>query len=389
MNDEPIVVVGAGIAGLALSAFLSRHGRHVIIFERRSEIGIDGAGIQLTANAVSVIDALGLTAELREKAHTPEGLTVHSGFSGRAIVTLPFGAAYEARFGYPYHVIHRADLGSVLLEACRREGVEIQFEAGFKGAHERPDGRLQIDTETGERTTPLLIGADGVRSKVRNLVSEAQPTFSGRTAYRALIPGDAIRDAAELDLSVWLGPHAHLVAYPVDQGRFLNVVAVVQSDPQSITGNGSGQSIHSAFRRFAKLPSALTAGDHDWTSWPLFTIDPKFPWHKGRIAILGDAAHAMVPFLAQGGGAALEDAAVLAAALLKHDQPAAAFAEFETTRRKRVSKIWYEAQKTGARYHWSGPMATARDIGLRAMGGDRLLNRYSWIYEWRAPEISA
>ncbi|MCC6735360.1 MAG: FAD-dependent monooxygenase [Bauldia sp.] len=390
MERTPTVAIaGAGIGGLTAALLLARAGFHIDLFERHPALTEAGAGIQITPNAGRVLDGLGLDRAIAAKASAPRALLVRSGRSGRRIVTMPLGDTFERGFGFPYRTIHRADLQRVLAEAVAAEaGIDVHLGSAVAGfaTHERG---LTAIVESGGRDREIapdaLIGADGARSDLRGLVpGAAERRASGRTAWRALVPAAALPAGIPPDVvGLWLGSAGHLVHYTVQNGEALNVVVVVRDE--ALSGGSGGDVLWRRIGNWAKPVQALLGAAPAWQAWPISTVDPSGAWTEGRFALLGDAAHAMAPFVAQGGAMAIEDAAVLARHLgaLRHDR-AAALAAYAAERRPRVKRVWKTAESTADLYHMGLLTGAVRNAGMRFLGGRALLNRYGWIYRWSA-----
>ncbi len=391
MADRPLlVVVGAGIAGLTAALSVRDAGFDALVVERSPELLEVGAGIQLSPNAGRVLRALGLDDALAAVATVPEAIAVRNGISGKPVASLP-AAAFERRYGFPYRVVHRAGLQSVLVDAVRRRpGTRLLLGSEIVDVVAR-DGGLDIRIRHGGDEEIVaaagLVGADGVWSQTRRRIpggARARPT--GRTAWRTVVPiGDAPPGMATDRVGLWLGPGAHVVVYPVARGAALNVVVIVEeafdaegwatgADPRRLAERLGGWC--GAVRNLAGAPTP-------WQKFAMHTVDPAGPWTAGRTALIGDAAHAMVPFLAQGGAMAIEDAAVLARSLgARPGDVPAAFAAYEAERKPRVSRVWKGALRTGGHYHQAGLVAAARDLVLQATGERFLLARNDWIYRW-------
>lgn len=391
MGERPvIVIVGAGIAGLTAALTIADTGFDVVLVERSAELLEIGAGIQLSPNAGRVLTSLGIDDAVAAAATVPDAIVVRDGGSGRILTSLTT-AAFGRRYGFPYRVIHRADLQSVLADAVRhRPGIRFVLGAEIDDVLFRDDTLyVRIRTREGSEIVAAagLVGADGVWSQVRTRIpgtSHAKPT--GRTAWRTVVPADIAPAGAAMDkVGLWLGPGAHVVVYPVARGAALNVVAIVEEP-----FDRHGWATHADPIRIAERLNGWCAGVRElanaptpWQKFALHTVNPAGPWTDRRTVLIGDAAHAMVPFLAQGGAMAIEDAAVLGRALAAHPaDPAAAFAAYEAARKPRVSRVWKAALRTGEHYHQTGFMAAARDIVLRAAGERFLLARNDWIYRW-------
>jgi salicylate hydroxylase len=391
-RSRTIIVAGAGIGGLTAALALIRAGFRVVVIEQAERLEETGAGIQLSPNASGVLIGLGAGDYLRRHAVAPEAIRIMRAANAREIARIPLGAQAEVRYGAPYWVIHRADLQAGLIEvlettsdfvlrlgsrvedyAAHAHGITVQVRAGFTGFDEHGIA---------------LIGADGLWSSLRRRLGDrAAPRFRERTAWRALIPAErAPPQAREAATALWLGPDAHLVHYPVDGGAMINLVAIV-SDNRAVKGwsaDGRRADLLARFSGWHKDAHALIAAAETWQRWSLYDRPLPHPWGVGPVTLLGDAAHPMLPFLAQGGAMAIEDAAVLAACLARHSEaPAAGLRLYEGLRRRRVARAQREARRNGRVYHLKGPAALARDGALKLLGGTRLLRRYDWLYDWR------
>lgn len=383
-DRQPIVIAGAGIGGLTAALTLAQRGFDVTILEKNAKLETAGAGIQLSPNASRILVALGLGDALAQGAVVPGHISVMTARAGREVVRIPLGPAVFAHFGAPYWMIHRADLQSALQEKVADEPcIDLRLGAAFIDAVNDADG-VTVTSEAGGATSTLqaaaLIGADGIHSAVRR---RFQPhngsTFSGKVAWRSLV-NDAT-GSADNRIMLWLAPDAHIVAYPVGGNR-INIVAITSGDDANTAPRAA---LPDAFD-LTRLPSPLRAiidQAAGWTAWPLHAVDVPL-WNDGCVALLGDAAHAMMPFAAQGAAMAIEDATVLAATLAEETKVPAALQTYASLRQPRLSRVRRTASQTGAIYHMRGPMAFARDLSMRVLGGQRLLQRQNWIYDWRA-----
>lgn len=392
-----MVVAGAGIGGLTASLALAAKGFRVVVLEKSERLEEIGAGLQLSPNASRILIDLGLREALQARAIAPDAVSIFSARTGREIGQVPLGEGARFRYGAPYWIIHRADLQQALLErVAATVDIELRLGAQFEDVASYAKGVTVVQRSGGSRHQEpaiALIGADGVWSAVRNQIfPKSQAKFSGRIAWRgsadtSLLPSQFRAGRVML----WLGPNAHLVAYPVLGGRRINVVAVAPGTWNRPGYNESAEAIdiQSQFdtRNWPSLPRMLVAAVEGWRRWALFGVDGANPWVSGRIALLGDAAHAMLPFVAQGAAMAIEDAAVLAERLSTAlaDPPAvpAALAQYAAARRDRVLRVQRTAQRAGEIYHLRGPMALARDSFISLSSGQRLLARQDWIYDWR------
>lgn len=375
------VVVGGGIGGLTAALALQRTGIAVQVVEQARKLREVGAGLQLSPNATRILRDLGVLDAVAAAGVAPRAIEVRDGRSGKILARTDYAPATE-KFGAPFLVVHRADLQAILAEAAEAAGCAIALGASLT-AVEPGLGRVRAVVQQGDTLAAhgadILVGADGVRSAVRSHMGLREPpVFSRRLAYRATI--DAPDDHPQ-EVRLHLGPQAHLVTYPVKGGAQVNVVAIVRQDRPVARWNAPGESaaVHAAFAGWApELRRLLERASH-FLCWGLHDIDPLPRWSSGRVTLLGDAAHAMLPFLAQGAAQAIEDAAALAAALGRTDDAAAALRAYEGERRARTARIQLAARRNGAIYHLSGPARIARDLTLRRSAA-HLLDRYDWIY---------
>lgn len=389
-GGPPIVIAGAGIAGLTTALALAARGFAVEVLERASDLAEVGAGIQLSPNASRILIRLGLGERLKDAVVVPEAMEVRSGHSGRLIVRSELGAAIERRYGSPWWVIHRGDLQAGLAAAVRATpGIALRLGHTVHGLDLNGPARLGFGGPDGatERPFAAVIGADGIRSAVRRLIGEGPgPVWRGRIAYRATMPADRVPDAAQGPIiGLWLGPDAHFVHYPVSGGRQVNLVAVVaDAEPEpGWSAPADRQALLARFARWAAPVRELIALAPAIASWPLADRPTWFGPAEGPVTLAGDAAHAMLPFAAQGGAMAIEDAAVLAArCAARPDDLAGAFRAYEAARRDRVVAVQGLARRNGAIYHLGGPMALARDLGMALLGGQGILDRQDWIYRF-------
>ena len=396
--SRTIFVAGAGIGGLTASLALAAQGFRVVILERAERLEEVGAGLQLSPNASRVLVELGLQPRLLARAVTPEAISLMSSRSGGEVARLPLGEAATLAAGAPYWVVHRADLQTAL-QAHVNDNPNIDLRLGCQFEDLAPHAKgltvVQRSGMTRQQEVALaLVGADGIWSTVRqHLFPQAQPQFSGLIAWRGTLEATQLpREYASRRVQLWMGPNAHLVAYPISGARQINIVAVVPGtwNRPGWSAPGDGNELRNVFSS-PTWPGAarMMIGAVDgWRKFALFTVADVREWTKGAVALLGDAAHAMLPFAAQGAGMAIEDAAVLAGCLAGlGENPAdipAALKRYARLRRSRVARVARAARRQGRIYHLAGPAAFARDLAIRAMGAQRVLARQDWIYDWRA-----
>jgi salicylate hydroxylase len=392
--SAPIVIAGAGIGGLTAALALARAGRRALVLERAAKIEEVGAGLQIAPNAGRVLAGLGLESALCSVALEPQAINIRRGRDGAVLARLNLSDS-RARWGAPFRVFHRADLQQALLQAALADpAIDIRTSARAGDFEDRAGCvRLRVHGENGveEIEAAGLVGADGQRSAVRGHLFRTErdaPFYSGLTAWRALVPAELAPPALRArESNLWMLPGAHVVHYPLRDGGVINVVVIVSEEPQAEGGAAilslSGPELAGALapkRPGADLLALVQAGA-SWRHWPLFARPPLTRWSRGAVTLLGDAAHPMPPFLAQGAAQAIEDAAALGGAFLQIGASVeAAFAAYERSRIARASQIVRASRRQGAYFHLGGPAAVARDMAIRALGGRGMLARNAWLY---------
>ena len=394
-SSRTVIIAGAGIGGLTAALAIAQRGFRVAVFDQAERLEEVGAGIQLSPNASRVLIGLGLGDELKSCVVAPEELRVLNAQTACMLARAPLGAAVERRYGAPYWVIHRGDLQKVLLDAVRANpDVALHLGTRIEDYALHGNGVTVAALSSGrafEERGIALVGADGLWSSVRRrLGHRSAPRFAGHTAWRALVPADAVvTDLRQPAVNLWLGRNAHLVHYPVRNGPLINIVAIIRDDWQESGWTAAGERAEILARypagTWPALARAVLAAPQHWQKWALYDRRPLARWGKGAVTLLGDAAHPMLPYLAQGAAMAIEDAAVLGERLAETpDDPDSAMRRYERQRRRRTARAWRAARRNGTVYHMGGAEAFLRTLAIIAMGGGRrLLRRYDWLYGWK------
>lgn len=387
-----VLIAGGGIGGLSLALALAKRGIGSHVFEGREAPQREGAGIQLGPNAARLLVDLGLGDAIEKVAVAPDCIVVNDGLSGRELARLPLGRWMAERHGAPYWVVHRANLYDVLWQNALNSRL-ITTEPGrtvtdindVPGADHINIAFAQGNDAAGD----VLVGADGIWSNTRRQINpNATLGFTGMIAARAVVPRAQVPPRfAKSATGVWLAPSAHVVHYPVNGGDEVAIVAIAHSDEASEGWNTAvGHDV--VMRRFDGLASVLQdflMSIPDWRQWALYRTEQAPHWSKGRIVLIGDAAHPILPFLAQGGAMAIEDGYELAACLARSDASdlVAALETFSLRRRQRVAKVQAASVENGRVYHLKGLAALARNAALEALPGSLFMRRYDWIYGYK------
>lgn len=398
-----VLIAGAGVGGLTAAIVLARRGWRITLVERRDGNENIGAGLQLSPNASAILRDLGVLPGLVEAGLAPEAIHIRRARDGATLARLPLADA-ERRWGAPYLNVHRADLVRILRESALAEpGVSFHPQTALAGFEQTANGVRAVGLRGPMRVgfeADCLIGADGVRSfvRARNAALDGKaddmPTQTNYAAWRSLVAGASVpKDMRWPESNLWLGRGAHLVHYPLRGGKMINVVAVVDAretlDEKADLWSQSGDPAWIAARlaRWAPDIRDLVAKAAEWRVWPLIERETPAIWSHGRVALLGDAAHAMLPFLAQGAAQAIEDAAALAAALEPGGDVISALAAYSASRAPRAARVQSESRRQARIYHLGQPASLARDMVLRSLG-PRLSRRYDWLYGAKIPSAS-
>lgn len=400
-RSRQIVIAGAGIAGLTAALAFAVRGYPVRVFERAPRLDEVGAGLQLSPNATRILDRLGVLPGLRHAAVRPDAVVLRDATSLAELGRVPLGAAAEWRWKAPYLTAHRADLQSALLAHVAREpGIQLVTGATVRDVTQHPLG-VTVSVETAGRisqtTGMLLVGADGVWSETRRLVGgQAKSRFSGQVAWRRTIRAESPAGASLAALGIggvvtaFLTPGFHMIAYPVRAGAALNLAAFTRGTAMGETWFGKADTtvLKGAMRRAAPALQKLADDAGEWTIWPIHAA-PAGPWTTpGGIVLIGDAAHAMTPFAAQGAAMAIEDAETLAGHVLaRQDSVAAALAGWEKERKKRVERVERRGSFNRMAWHAGGPVAMVRNAILRMRTPEKLATSLDWLYGWKPPAL--
>ena len=389
MNPQKALVVGAGIGGLSAALCLARKGFEVTVFEQSPDISEIGAGIQLSPNCSRVLHYLGLESVLRRTTFLPEAAEIRHWKTGKVLSTTVRGASASISYGFPYYHIHRADLIAALYEAANSHPkIEVRTSAEITGFHQTNVDAVLV-SDGSELHGDLIVGADGIHSVVRTgLFGEAKPRFTGTVAWRGLVqanklPAGKIRPVTGL----WWGPGKHFVHYYVRSGDLVNCVCVVEKEGweiESWTERGERSELASDFSGWHDtICSLIEAMEPDECyKWALFDRAPMRSWSRGRVALLGDACHPTLPFMAQGAAMAIEDAAVLAACV-DADGIEAGLLRYENLRMDRTARIQRGSRRNAKVFHLRGIKAWARNRAA-AMAAK---NSMDWVYRYNALDV--
>jgi salicylate hydroxylase len=381
------LIIGGGIGGLTAALALSQVNQACKLFEKAPAFGEVGAGVQLGPNAMRRLHALGLTPALAVVAAFPQQLQVRSAASGAIIGALPLGSDAVHRYGAPYATVHRLDLHAVLLAAVQATPTQLRTGCEFNHFSQTAHGARIIANHV-PHDGAFVLGADGLRSAVRQqLLGDGPPQPSGQVVYRALAEQQGLpANLRSQDVTVWLGPHLHVVSYPVRCGEWLNVAAIVHGRLAQDSGHWD-QSVHAAAVKAAlkamcaPLNDLIHAMPH-WLAWNVYdrpAMGAASQHAQGRVALLGDAAHPMRPYLAQGAGMAIEDAAALAQAVQSNPSDVSlALQRYAQARWQRNAQVQRRAKRNGALFHLAPPLSWARNAGIAVLGKQVL--DVPWLY---------
>ena len=387
-SSHPVLVAGGGIGGLAAALALARQGFPVKVLEQSAQLGEIGAGIQLGPNAFSAFDALGVGERARSRAVYTDRLVMMDAVDESEVASLPVGEAFRKRFGNPYAVSHRADVHQSLLEGVRQnDHIELVTSARVDRVEQAGDAVTAIDSEGRSHRGAALIGCDGVKSNVRQQLVNDPVRVSGHVVYRAV--ADARDFPADLKLNapcLWAGPDCHLVHYPLRGGEQYNVVVTFHSrkpEEWSVT-DGSREEVMTYFTGIGARPRRLLDLPRSWRRWATADREPIARWSFGRVTLLGDAAHPMLQYLAQGACMAIEDAVTLGEALRACGGDfERAFGRYEDARVARTARVVLMTREMGRIYHAKGVERLVRNDLWKGRSPERYYDSLEWLYGWK------
>jgi 3-hydroxybenzoate 6-monooxygenase len=393
-STRPILVAGGGIGGLAAALALARQGFPVKVLEQAASIGEIGAGIQLGPNAFSAFDALGIGERARERAVYTERIVMMDAVDESEIASVPVGEEFRKRFGNPYAVSHRADVHGALLEGARRDGhIELVTSTRVDRVEQSGAGVRAIDEHGGRHEGAALIGCDGVKSNVRQQFVGDPVRVSGHVVYRAVVDTrDFPQDLQWNAPCVWAGPDCHLVHYPLRGGEQYNVVVTFHSRKREEWGvtEGSREEVLSYFDGIGKRPRQLLDLPKSWKRWATADREPIAKWSHGAVTLLGDAAHPMMQYLAQGACMAMEDAVTLGESVRASGGDfEAAFARYERSRVARTARVVLLTREMGRIYHAKGVERLVRNDLWKGRTPERYYDSLEWLYGWRVENCLA
>lgn len=380
LKNKTIIIIGAGIGGLAAALALRALGAQVTVLEQAEEISEVGAGLQITPNGVAVLRALGLQEQLAWKSPRSHGVVLRKYRTGAPVVRLDFDQYAPDQ---PYYFVHRSDLIDILADAARGAGVQVRLLQKVDRVEISPSPRVVL-ANGASCCADLILGADGLHSRARQALNGAdKPFFTGQVAWRAVVPNTV---GLEAEAQVFMGPGKHLVAYPLRHREQVNLVAVQEQKQWVEEGWSLGddpQNLRAAFAAFGGAAAALLAAVDHVGLWGLFRHPVAQTWQAPGIAILGDAAHPTLPFMAQGANLALEDAWVLAASLEQAEDMGEGLKQYQSLRKGRAQKVIGAANRNAWKFHLRSPLSGPAHLGLKVSGHlapEKMVRQFDWIY---------
>ena len=395
--NKKIVIAGAGIGGLCAALALAKRGFEVAVYEQSSQLGEVGAGLQLSPNAMFVLQALGIADQVKAKAFRPQSAVMRHYQTGKTYFTVPLGDTATHKYNADYLHIHRADLHAVLDLACKALNVSVHLGKTVQDYQQRSKN-LTIQFENGESLeADLLIGADGIKSKVQAcMLGQTPAQFTGQVAWRGVVAANKLpKGLIKANANLWVGPGKHFVSYYVRGGDLVNFVAVQercdwQKEAWSEPGNIS--ELRETFSGWHPEVTELLAASEQCFLWALFDRQPLAQWTDQNVALLGDACHPMLPFLAQGAAMAIEDSYALAHCLANENDTPTALKAYQDMRLTRTCDIQLNARKNASLYHMSSPIERAKLAvlsGLSSIGLSNLVaaNKLDFVYAYNIVRV--
>lgn len=387
-NGRTVYIAGAGIAGMTLALALAKFGATVVVLEKRDAVQEVGAGLQLSPNARKILNRLGLDRAIAARAFEPAGIDVYPYGATEPLITLELGGIVEQQFGAPYAVMHRADLADLLYKACKRfANIDMLFGVRAYDVVSHARGvSVTVDEADGKSRSArafAFIGADGVNSRTRTgILMGPEATYSGMVAWRITLPQNALdRVLAPNRTGLLWGPGYHAVTYPLPYRQQVNIALFAKVKEQLAFGENSPRApeLPWAVRKSRQFEVIREAAGNDWGYWPVSTVSAPV-WSEGSVGLIGDAAHAMLPFQAQGAVMAIEDAAILAPLLMTEADAATALQRYAALRQPRVERVRKLSNSNGFAFHLEWPFTLARNAVVKLQGTRGHLKRLSWLY---------
>lgn len=389
-NDPGIGIVGGGIGGLTAALALLRKGQDVTVFEQASELQEVGAGLQISPNGVRVLFDLGLEHEIRGICFEPEGKEIRLWNTGDTWKLFDLGVESEARYGFPYITVHRNDLHQVLVKAVEAASPgAIRLDHRFTGVEQR-DGNVTLSFhDKPSATFEVVIGADGVHSRMREILFGSGPAkFTGIVAWRGVIPAELLPERLTRPIGTnWIGPGGHVIHYPIRRGELINFTSVIERQDwktESWTSAGTNREYHDDYPGWHADVHAYIEAIPQPFKWALIARPPMQQWVRGRVALLGDACHPSLPFLAQGAVMALEDACILARAFEEFDTIGEALDRYQRLRIPRTTRAVEGANANAERFH-NPTLADPHGAQIyvdEQWAADKVVERYEWLFEY-------
>ena len=386
-NNLPVIIAGGGIGGLAAALGLARKGVASVVLERSAKLGEIGAGIQIAPNAFHCFDYLGVGEKARSAAVYIDSLRLMDAVSGEPIAAIPLDDGFRQHFGNPYAVLHRADLHAVLLQACEASDlIDLRTSHAVSG-YRQDTGSVQLSCEgNADITGRALIAADGLNSVIRQqLVGDGPPRVSGHTTYRSVIPTEKMPEDLRWNAAtLWAGPKCHIVHYPLKGWKLFNLVVTYHNDAsEAVSGKPvSKQEVYRGFEKISPRARQIIEIGEDWKLWVLCDRDPILDWVDGRVALLGDAAHPMLQYFAQGACMAMEDAVCLSHMFEQHgDDVETALDSYQRQRRVRTARVQLDSRLIGEYiYHPHGAAAEVRNQVMSKLTAQQWYDKLDWLY---------